>query len=468
MKLREYQEKAIEELRQRLKFNNRLLYVAPTGSGKTATTAFMLGGAKARGNSSTFVVHRRELIRQVTKALSEQNIPHGIIAPGYAPTTHIVQIASVQTLVRRMHKLTRPDLLIVDEAHHCVLNNTWGKVVNGWDDSKVIGLTATPWRLSGEGLADIFEDMVLGPSVPDLIKSGFLCDYKLYAPPLDISMEGARKRMGDYVKSDLDAILDKPAIIGDALEHYKKICPGKRAIVFCASIKHSEHVAKQFQQAGFNAAHIDGKTPSDQRDQAVDDFSKGKIEVLTNVDLVGEGFDVPGIEVVIMLRPTCSLTLYMQQVGRGLRPSPGKDNLIVLDHVNNVLRHGLPDEEREWELTHGKSKAKNATPNLTIIVCKECFRVYRQSPQCPYCGSMRQIKEREIEKKKGELSETDKAEIELRRKQLRQEVGKAKSLDELREIARKRGYSQGWAYHVYHSRQHRKQKRAKQQAQLFR
>lgn len=428
----------------------------------------MLGSARQRGKSSVFVVHRRELIRQVTRALNEQQIPHGVIAPGYSPTTHMVQVASVQTLVRRLDKVSTPNLIIVDEAHHCVRNNTWGKVIDEWDDAKVIGLTATPTRLSGEGLGDIFEDMVHGPDIATLIKQGFLCDYKLYAPPLDISLKGARKRMGDYVKSDLDEILDKPAIIGDALQHYKKICPGKRAIVFCASIRHSEHVAKQFQKEGFNAAHIDGKTPSAERDDAIDKFSNGETEVLTNVDLVGEGFDVPGIEVVIMLRPTCSLTLFMQQVGRGLRPFEGKDDLIILDHVNNVLKHGLPDEEREWELTKGKKKSKSGEANLAITVCQGCFRVFKTAPACPYCGMMRPVKERETEEKEGELAEVDKAEMEKRRKALRQEVGKAKTLDELKEIARQRGYKEGWAIHVYKSRQQSKQRRAKHQARLFR
>ena len=316
----------------------------------------MLGTAAERGMPSWFIVHRRELINQSSRAFTGEGIKHGIISANYEVNrTALVQIASIQTLSRRYHKYRVPSLIVWDECHH-IAANSWSKIFSLYPNSVHIGLTATPERLDGTGLDKWFRVMVKGPSVAWLIENKYLSNYKLYAPS-KVDLTNVRTRMGDYVGSELTAVVDKPSITGDAIKHYKKLADGKRAVVFCASIEHSKHVVKQFLDAGIPAAHVDGETDINERDAAIRRFRDGTIKILSNVELFGEGFDVPCIEAAILLRPTQSLGLYLQQVGRSLRPNPGKDYAVILDHAGNCERHGLPDDEREWTLAGREKKS---------------------------------------------------------------------------------------------------------------
>ena len=427
-----------------------VLIQSPTGSGKTLLTAHMLGTSAERGMPSWFIVHRRELIKQSAIAFDGEGIEHGIISACFESNrTKLIQIASIQTLVRRFHKYRVPNLIVWDECHH-IAANSWSKIFDQYPNAFHIGLTATPERLDGTGLSKWFRRMVKGPTVPWLIQNGYLSPYKIYAPSSP-DLHNVRTRMGDYVGTELQSIVDKPKITGCAIDHYKKYADGKRAIVFCTSIVHSQHVVEQFLKAGVPAEHVDGETESGVRDEAIKRFRSGKTKILSNVELFGEGFDVPCIEAAILLRPTQSLGLYLQQVGRSLRPSEGKSHSIILDHAGNCSSHGLPDEEREWSLD-GRAKKKKGTPN-TVRICPKCFAAQNRGPQfCNFCGHKFEIESREVAEVDGELEEVDVAEIKRMRKI---EQGQARSLEQLIALGKARGYKSPfwWAQNVMRCRQ---------------
>ena len=433
--LRPYQERLLQECRHAIRFGiKRLLLCVPTGSGKTCISCKIIKGASAKGYRCIFLIHRVELLYQTAETFKKFGLEFGIIAPGFPATDAPVQIASIPTLARRLGKLPHFDLLVIDEAIHSTASQ-WRAVIDSWPDAVRIGLSATPARLSGEGFTDVFDVLVAGPSTADLITAGYLSPYKLYAPVV-ASFDDCRIKAGDYFIPEVEGIIDKPRITGDVIDHYTRLAPGKRAVVFCASIQHSKNVAAQFNAAGIVAAHIDGKTPDSERAQIVEDFKTNKIKVLCNVGLVTEGFDCPGIECVIVLRPTMSLALWLQICGRGLRIYPGKKELIILDHVSNVERHGLPDDYREWTLEGRVVKKNFTTETVPIRICKKCYAAVVPQKSCPYCGAELELSKYEIKQREGELIEMQKQERRL----LRKEQGKAKTFAELIALGKARGY----------------------------
>jgi superfamily II DNA or RNA helicase len=454
--LRPYQDEIIAETRSRFLAGIRsVLIQSPTGSGKTLLTAHMLGSAAAKGMPAWFVVHRRELIKQSMRAFDQVGVTHGIVANGWCEDRKpLVQIASVQTLVNRHTKMPAPRLIVWDECHH-VAANSWARIFAAFPNAFHIGLTATPERLDGTGLGKWFAQMIKGPDVLWLIENKFLSPYKLFAPP-GVSVAGLHSRMGDYIKSELAEAVDKPKITGNAIAHYQRHAAGKRAVVFCVSIEHSKHVVSEFLAAGIPAAHVDGETPTEERDHAIKQFASGAVRVLSNVELFGEGFDLPEIEAAILLRPTQSLGLYLQQVGRSLRPAPGKDCAIILDHAGNVERHGLPDEQRDWSLDGRAKKGKSGDAGAAVRVCPKCFAAqYVGRPVCQECGFVFAPQPRQVEQVEGDLQEVDPEVIRQRR---RQEQRGAQSFDDLVELGRQRGYKRPllWAKHVWSARQARR------------
>ena len=405
--LREYQHRGLADIRA--EFNagaHRVVFCIPTGAGKTVAAAAMIRAAVAKNKSTYFLVHRQELLHQASRTFDSFGIKHGVIAPGVPYTNYKTQIVMAPTLSKRLDCFGSPDLLIVDEAHHS-LANTWKKIFNAYPDAKVVGLTATPQRMDGQGLDELYDVLVAGPAVRSLISQGHLSDFEVYAPPIGISTEGIHSRAGDFVQKELAKAIDKPTITGDVVSTYIRLAAGKRSLVFCVSIQHSKNVCTEFNARGIDAVHIDGTERCDRRKQIMDAFSTGEIQVLCNVDIVSEGFNVPAIETVIMLRPTQSLTLYMQQAGRALRPVIGKIALI-LDHAGNALRHGLPDDQREWSLDSRK-RLKCATKHdeQTAWQCPECDRVLSSSFLVCSCGYMSARNGRAIDLKEGELEKVD-------------------------------------------------------------
>lgn len=432
-----------------------ILIQSPTGSGKTLLTAHMLHTAAQKGMRCWFVVHRKELVEQSSKAFLGEGLTHGIIARGFQENRRcLVQIASVQTLAKRYRGHVEPRLIVWDEAHH-VAAKSWKVLFEAFQQAYHIGLSATPERLDGQGLGKYFKEMIHGPTVSWLIENKFLSPYKLYAPA-HVNLDDVHKRMGDYDRAELSRAMDKPKITGSAVEHYKKFASGKRAIVFAVSIEHSKHIVEEFQKGGFNAAHIDGETSADRRAEITRQFAAGSIQILSNVDLFGEGYDLPSIECAILLRPTQSLGLYLQSIGRALRTSPGKSHALLFDHVGNCERFGLPDEDRTWSLEGREKRKCEFIP--PVKVCQMCYGAQKPSPACVFCGYVFPVVSREVEQVAGTLTEIDRQQLALKLKWKRQQQGMASGYKELVEIGKARGFKrpEAWAAIIIKARQAKK------------
>lgn len=454
MNLRAYQQQAIADTRAAIASGSRCpLLVLPTGGGKTIIFSAIAQSAAAKGNRVLILVHRRELIHQASSKLQWIGLQHGIIAAGVPATDAPVQIASVQTLARRLARMDwQPGLIIIDEAHHATAGQ-WARILDHWPDAYRLGVTATPCRLSGEGLRSAFDAMVLGPSVADLINAGFLSPARIYAPPVVADLNGIRTRAGDYANDQAAAAMDRPTVTGDAIAHYQRLAAGQQAIAFCCNVKHAVSVCDAFKTAGIAAELLLGDTQN--REQVVADFAAHRTRVLVTVDVVSEGFDVPAASCAILLRPTQSLGLYLQQVGRVLRPAPGKEAAIIIDHVGNVLRHGFPDDPRDWSLDDRMRRSKG-TPAPSVRTCEQCFAAFKPQPICPICGHPCQpIKSRKIQQIAGELQELKRTAkvIEFEERHARRtEVGRARTLADLLMVAKNRGYNPGWAYRIHQAR----------------
>lgn len=484
--LRPYQQAGVDGIRSAFATGVRgVCFVLSTGGGKTVTFSYIAYSAASKGNQIVIFAHRKELVKQISATLAQFGVVHTIVAADsairQAKIEHFrtygrsfvssrierVVVASVQTLAKRMDTLRlNPSLLVCDEGHHLTEGSTWGKVIDHYPNAKVLAVTATPCRLDGRGLGrghgGYMDAMVFGPSMRFLIENGFLSDYKVFAPPTAIDMSGVRTRMGDYAKDDLNAAMDKPTITGSAVEHYQRLARGKRAIVFCVSVAHAEHVAAQFRAAGVTAAHVDGSMDDTLRDKTLTGFADGDIHVLTSNDLVSEGFDVVGIEVAILLRPTKSLSLYLQQVGRALRFVPGK-TAIILDHVGAVATHGLPDSDFEWSLEGRQKRKKKSTQDeeeIKVKTCPKCFSVFAPAPKCPVCGHTIETQARKIEETDGKLIEITDEQKALMRRQRKMEERSAKTLDELIALGRSRKYQypEAWARKMVAIRSGRRQR----------
>lgn len=440
MELRPYQTDLIGAIRKQYQIGRRsVLAVLPTGGGKTVCFSYIAEQASARGNGVLVLVHRNELLDQASRSMP---VMHGVIAAGRdMDLSHKVQIASVQTVARRLHLLP-PDmfqLLIVDEAHHTTAG-TWSKVIQHFAAAKLLGVTATPIRSDGRGLGEHYEVMVEGPTTQQLTAAGYLARAKVLAPP-GFDSTGLHKRMGDFDPKEAEQRVG--TIMGDCLGHYRKHLPGQTAIAFCCSVAHAEAVAALFQSAGIAAASIDGSMDTAQRRQLLQDLGTGKIKVLTSCALIGEGVDVPSVGGCILLRPTASVALHLQMIGRCLRPQPGK-RAVVLDHVGNTLRMGHHLEPRDWTLDGLKKRDREAAPS--VKVCPQCFATSASAVQvCRECGHVFAPQERrELQQVDGELVEMAVAK--------RREQSSARDLDALRELAQQRGYKRGWAERVYQAR----------------
>lgn len=395
--LRPYQKQAIADVRAALERSGSVVLQMPTGSGKTVTAAEFIRQESAKG-PVWFICHRREIIRQASKAFSALGVSHDVIAPkpeamglgfGYSPGAR-VKIASVQTLSRRsIENYDAPRLAFWDECHRAAAK-TWSSIIKALPNTLHVGLTATPERLDGKGLSDLFSDLVCGPSIQALIDATppALSRVRIFAPTQP-DLTKARISMGDYRKEDADAIMNTPVIIGDAVAEYRRHAGGSRALVFATSVAASKNIADKFNSEGIPAAHVDGDTPVAERDAAVSDLGAGRIKVLTNVEVFTEGVDVPEVDTVILLRPTRSLALYLQMVGRGMRPADGKDRLTILDHAGLVYEQGLPFYDWQWSLEGGARKrrimaAREAGERLRK--CPECSHVHPITPVCDECG----------------------------------------------------------------------------------
>lgn len=452
--LRPYQVTGCDKIRFEFRVHNEVLYVLVTGGGKTFLFSYIAMQAASKGRHVIIIVHRKELLLQASRSLRDLGIEHGLISPFFTPDrTKRIQVASVDTLLIRLKKNKYPcDLLIVDEAHHCVADNKWGQVYELLGRPKMLGVTATPVRSDGKGLGDhaggLFKSMVVGPSAQELIDMGMLVKPIVHASLDQPDFTGLKTdKTGELNLSSMAARIDKPVITGSAVETYKRVCPGARAVVFCCSIMHCKHVVDEFNAAGFRFALLVGAPEmSDAERTSVNKrIRSGELDGIVSVSLVSEGYDVPGLECCIMLRRTESEGLFLQMVGRIMRPAADKRGCWLNDHVGNTgmmigsefkTKHGFPHWEREWTLDgrlkrgRGKKDADEAT--IALAQCPKCFLVHDPEPACPHCGHIYQIKGRSIEQVDGELGRvTDEIEEQAEANRHRREQGAARSVDEM-------------------------------------
>lgn len=385
--LRPYQVKAIEELRGKIRTGKkRLVLVSPTGAGKTVMASAMIHSSNEKGSKSLFIAHRRELIDQTVDKLNSFGVQCGVIMAKdrRRDDYHPVQVASVQTLVRRLDRKPPADVLYVDECHHAT-SETYQKILDAYPNAIVIGLTATPWRSDKIGLQDIYEDSILACTPAELMALGALVYYDAFAYDApDLHEVGVTA--GDFNQNDLEIACNTKVLVGSVVREYKDHAHGRRAIVFPVNIAHSMHLVEEFRNAGYTAEHIDCNTPKDRRKAAMERFRSGDLTILSSVGVLTEGFDAPAAEVCILARPTKSLTLFIQMVGRVLRPSPdtGKERALIHDHAGDFLRHGFIEEERSYSL--------KATPNSVraLHTCPACSKIFGalKEGRCPHCDTL--------------------------------------------------------------------------------
>lgn len=452
--LRDYQDRGVAEIRAAYGAGARsILYVLPTGGGKTVVFSYVAKSAAERRRRSCIMVHRDTLLNQASAALTDCGVPHGIIAPGHTATRDLVQVASINTLARRLDR-HEFDFLIPDEAHHAT-SPTWSKVLAAFPEAHVLGVTATPARTDGRGLAEIFEAMVLGPSIAELIEQGYLVRPVVYGSKKKLDLSRVQTRAGDYDRKQLAEAMDSSTITGDAVSEYSRLCPGAPAVVFCVSIRHAEDVAAEFAAAGYLAEVIHGKLPVQEIRAKVDGLRDGRVQLIVSVDLVSEGFDCPAIRAAILLRPTQSEALYIQQVGRALRPFPGKDRAIIIDHADNWFKHGGPAAPRDWTLEGRKKRPRRGSAEAAPgRQCEKCFCFHAPAPACPECGFVYTVNtlERDPDVVAGELREIDDELLQQQKQARRDRVRRARTLEDLQAVGREFGYKPAWASIVYQSR----------------
>lgn len=430
MPLREYQTDLIERVRDAYRKGYKApCIVLPCGGGKSVITAEIAKQTTRKENNVLFLIHRRELRDQIIRTFSKWGVDMSLC-----------DVMMVQTAARRADKLRPPALVITDENHHC-LASSYKAIYEEFPKARFVGVTATPVRLNGDGLGDVNDVLIQGVSAKWLIENNFLAPYDYYAPSVS-DLTGIKISHGEYAAGDIEKLLAKNTVFGDIIGYYKKLAAGKQAVCYCASIRHSEEMAAAFRKAGVEAAHIDGTTPLAERGKIIDDFRRGALDILCNVDLISEGFDIPDCECAILLRPTKSLTLYIQQSMRCMRYKPGK-RAVIIDHVGNYARFGMPDDDRSWTLDKKDKKqhTHEAENPVGAKMCPHCFAVFPPSPKCPYCGFIFPKTERELDAANAELEKIEGFKLDF------STPDECKSYSELLSFAKKRNYKPGWAYY---------------------
>ena len=440
--LRDYQQDLYRKTVEAFKNGKRrVLIVAPCGSGKSYLFAEMV---RRTAGECLVLVHRNELKQQHKELFDSLGITNA-------------RVETYQTENKRLGRNPTPHLLVVDEAH-LSRSNTWQKIIEYYD-TWTVAMSATPCRLDGKPLGEIYDCLVQGVDTRWLIEHERLAPYEYYAPTL-VEADGLRKVAGDYVVSDLEQLMTGRAIYGDVIKSYQRIAPGERSICYCVSIKHARETADAFNSAGIRAAAISSGTPAGRREQIMEDFRRGELSVLCNCTLLSEGISIDEISCVLMLRPTESVALGIQQMMRSMRYLPGKTAKII-DFVGNYTRiGGLPDEPREWSLDKPMARKKhlNEEGDFYIRSCPECFMTFPTAPMCPFCGAVYPLKPREIQAHKeielAKITAEEVQRVEEEKKKLRREQGRAQSFEELVALGRSRGYKNPafWASQIMRGR----------------
>ena len=415
MKPREYQQRAIDRVLELFEaLVRRVLFVLPTGGGKTVFAAALIKIFLARGQRVLMLAHRRELIKQAFCKLVRSGVSPADIGVIMAGTSHRVvdgaapppeqldddelwrlyarrrpgapvQVGSIDTF---RNKIPPPaDLVVVDEAHRA-LAKSYCDVQVAYPEAFFVGLTATPVRADGKGLRDAFDEMIVVSTFMELVELGFLVEPLCYgvSAAKRVDLRGVKKSGGDFKADDLAKVVNRGELVGDLVEHYLERGEGMPALAFGVNVEHSKHIAQRFNAAGIPARHVDGNTDTTERDAAIRALRAGEVKVLCNCNVFSEGTDIPEVKVIILGRPTLSLALFLQQCGRGSRPFEGLP-FIVLDHAGSCSSFGLPQWDQEWSLD-GRKKRETATVRLPPTKdCPDCFAMVAPATRvCPGCG----------------------------------------------------------------------------------
>jgi superfamily II DNA or RNA helicase len=460
IQLRDYQTDLVSRTGQALRRGPSVLLQAPPGAGKTAMATYMAEAFSGRGDAVWFMCHRAELLEQSSKTFSRYGLAHGYIAAGLPMNLHApVQVCSIDTLKNRLDQLRPPKFALIDECHHSGAAG-WAKVIQ-WllaGGCKVVGLSGTPHRHDGTGLGDHYGELVLGPAVSWLIEHGHLAPYRIFAPDKP-DRKAMRKMAGDFNKKDATDQMAKPKLMGSIVGHWKERARGLLTVGFGVTVAHSQFMAEQFRAAGVNAVHLDGGTDKAERRAMIRDFGPGGIEVIFNVALFGEGFDLAAIaqrdvsiDAVIDAAPGMSLSWHRQKVMRAMRPgAPGKV-AIILDHAGNSDALGFPDDETEWSLDgQPKKKAANDNGPPPPVTCDKCFTQIRRPlpPECPCCGKRLQAEAQavEVDESVGLSERTEEDKRAVRERRAREEA-ECRDLGAFAALGKARGYANpvGWAH----------------------
>lgn len=439
--LRDYQQdlydKTVEAFRQGFR---RPLVVAPCGAGKSYLFSEMI---RRTNGEALVLVHRQELKQQHEELLHNLGITNA-------------RVSMILTEANRLGKYPTPSLIITDEAH-LSRSNSWTKVIEYYD-TWTVGLTATPVRLDGKPLGDIYDTLIEGVDVKWLIDNKRLASYEYYAPTT-VDTSNLRKVGGDFVISELEQLMNERAIYGNVIDCYKRFAPGERSIAYCVSVEHAKATSEAFNSVGISAEFLSACTPTKQRRKIMESFRNGNIAVLCNVGIISEGISIDEVTCCMLLRPTESVALGIQQMMRCMRYLPNKTAKII-DFVGNYTRVGLPDEKREWTLDKSISKRKSMDENGNFYIrsCPECFLTFATAPVCPYCGAEYPLHPREIkaheEIELARITAEEAERVEKAKKAARIAQGRAQSFEELVRLGKSRGYKNPafWAAQIMRGR----------------
>jgi DNA repair protein RadD len=401
--------------------HRRICQVLSTGAGKTIVAATHIKEVVGQGDRVLFLSHRREITGQTSRKLHDRGVDHGIIQAGFPSRPgERVQVASVQTLHARAIRgsaleLPPANFVFVDECHHTPARS-YRQILEAYPEAVIIGMTATPCRGDGRGLGADFELLVEGPQAAELIELKALVPPIYYAPTMP-DLSGVRVARGDYVEKDLAERVDRPELVGDVVTNWLRLGERRPTVIFASSVSHSVHLRDRFRDASIVADHIDGSTPAEERDQTLVGLADGTVEVVTNYGVLTEGWDCPEASCLVLARPTKHLGLNRQMVGRGLRPAPGKDDCIILDHAGGIYEHGLVTEDVTWTLEEDRRAVNPAhaarqrydAPRLTI--CPECGAVRSSGRACPVCHWQPRPKPEPVEFVDGDLGRVDRQRV---------------------------------------------------------
>lgn len=428
--LRKYQSDMLSRIRESLRRHDGVCAVLPCRSGKSYIMREIAELACAKGRKVLILAHRRLLLSQHAKLIGN------------------ARIESVFTEANHLGEHGRVDLIIIDEAHISAAES-YRKVCDYYGCKRVL-FTATAKRLDGKPLS-LCGEILNGPSGDDLMAKGLISEYDLYAPKLAIDLSKIPQSGGDYSQEALGEAMRDPKVYGDVVANYLRFAGGKQAIAYCAGVRHSKEIRDLFRSHGIPAEHMDSSTPEAERESIMERFRKGEFRILCNCNLISEGITLPECDCCLLLRPTQSETLYIQQACRCLTPRKGK-RATIIDYVGNCYAHGTPTERREYSLDPQPKRNPLRKPEVLCRECKSCLLVYKGNDRiCPYCGH-------DNGKTKAQIEADEKAELERfeaeKRKAARREVAMAKTESALVEIGIRRGYRNPryWAKSIIEAR----------------